>query len=64
MFGMRYYLGQYTDRAYSFPKPSLTFTEWLYTEYGFEPWDMPDTWVLEQLLREYNQIYFFEPTDY
>ena len=61
---MKYYIGEHTTRAYSYPQPSLNFTEWLYVEYGFEPWDTPDVWVLEVLLREYNAIHFFRPTDY
>jgi hypothetical protein len=64
MFGMRYHLGEYNSKVYSYPKPSLNFTEWLYVEYGFEPWDTPDDWVLLQLLKEYNKIHFFEPTNY
>ena len=62
--GVKYYLGSWNDRAYSFPYPSVSFTEWLYLEYGYEPWDTPDNWVLEHLLKQYNRIFFFEPTDY
>lgn len=56
-----FYLGSSTCRAFSFPTPSITFTEWLYIEYGYEPWDQPTDDALIYLLREYNKIYFFEP---
>jgi hypothetical protein len=54
-------LGRSTSRAFSFPVPSITFTEWLYITYGYEPWDQPTDDALIYLLREYNKIHFFEP---
>jgi hypothetical protein len=64
MIGTRYYLGTFNSRAFSYPAPSLNFTEWMYVEYGYEPWDMPDNWILGELLKEYNEIYFFKPTNH
>lgn len=64
MIRSRYFMGSHNSRAYTYPKPSLNFTDWLWVEYGFEPWDTPDDWVLMQLLKEYNSIHFFEPTNY